>query len=613
MIGVLPANLFFELLVQLAAAIDSMIFSLVSLMMGLLMDVSKITISLDLINNFASRVYVVLGIFMLFKLTINLLNVVVNPEALNDKENGTSKIVVKIVIALIMLLAVQPVFKLAIDMQASIVRTIPSLLLGTSSGQGGNNSGSNVKYMGESIAAQTFKAFITPAEACQTEAENILSQDSLNGPQLTITNVANLVSINCPSNSGAFMFKYMFGFSGITGLFLAFVLLTYCVDIAVRVIKLAILQLLAPIPIISYADPKASKKSFSSWIKMCGTAYIDLFIKLAIIYFVIFLLGQLLAGTGFVNSDGSKIGGLVSILLVIGIFFFAKQAPQYIADIFGIKVEQGGSFLGKAMGMVGAGAGFLGGAALGGITGTAGGAITGVMQTKSLKGGWEGAKAGLANGAAGGLQGGMKGANQYRKQSNDIAQKLTGDDSYQTGIRGGVTRNLKNAAKGGQQSLEQEYDNIGNKVLAPYAGQIDAEADNIASQDSGYQAYQNQYSDLSMQGNKNDADFKTFRASSQNLSPSDKKEAYQNLINKRADIKKQMGQVSLERDAYKTKVKNSPETQAEAKEKVIEGTTELKDNKYVAAGRKREESKAKKGQKDIMTDALKEIQKGMKK
>ncbi|MEG2283833.1 MAG: hypothetical protein RSB99_04315, partial [Bacilli bacterium] len=563
--------------------------------------------------NFASRVYVVLGIFMLFKLTINLLNVIVNPETLNDKENGTSKIVIKIVMALIMLLAVQPVFKLAINMQASIVRTIPSLVLGTASGQGGNNSESNIKYMGESIAAQTFKAFITPAEACQAEAENILSQDSLNGSQLTITKVADLVSINCPSNSGAFMFKYMFGFSGITGLFLAFVLLTYCVDIAVRVIKLAILQLLAPIPIISYADPKASKKSFSSWIKMCGTAYIDLFIKLAIIYFIIFLLGQLSAGTGFVNPDGSKIGGLVFILLVIGIFFFAKQAPQYIADIFGIKMDKGGSFLGKAMGMVGAGAGFIGGAAVGGVTGGIGGAVTGAFQTKSLAGTVQGLGAGAAGGAAGGLKDGMKGANQYRKQSNDIAQKLTGDSTYQTGVRGAVGRLYKSGASEAQAELTSNYDAKGDKIMSPYAGQIDAEADNMASQDSGYQAYQNQYSDLSMQGNKIDEDIQTYYGSEEDKLTRDNDKGYQDLVTKKEDIRNQMAQVALEREAYKTKVKNDSKTQEAAKEIVIERTPELKDNKHVAAGRKRAESKAKKDQKDIMTDALKEIQKGMKK
>ena len=54
--------------------------------------------------------------------------------------------------------------------------------------------------------------------------------------------------------------KYAFTFmpvvSSIIGIVFVLILLGFCVDVAVRAIKLAILRLLAPIPIITYMDPK---------------------------------------------------------------------------------------------------------------------------------------------------------------------------------------------------------------------------------------------------------------------------------------------------------------------------------------------------------------------
>ena len=149
------------------------------------------------------------------------------------------------------------------------------------------------------------------------------------------------------------------------------ILLGYCVDVAIRVFKLIILQLIAPIPIISYIDPKASKDgAFNKWIKTVISVWADLFIKLGVIYFVILVISELITSGSIINitmdlfGQGVR-GNLVLLALIIGLLFFAKDAPKFIADAMGIKMAENGKLfggLGKIMAAGALGAGALGSA-----------------------------------------------------------------------------------------------------------------------------------------------------------------------------------------------------------------------------------------------------------
>ena len=163
--------------------------------------------------------------------------------------------------------------------------------------------------------------------------------------------------------------KYMFTFmpliSTVTGLVFAIILLSFSIDIAVRAVKLAVLRLIAPIPLISYMDPKGSKDgAFNSWVKTLTSTYLDLFIRLAVIYFVIFLIQDMIVN-GVVMSHGEGIVGKLSLIIIwIGLFVFAKQAPKFIKSVLGIKGEDGKLFsgFGEALALGAVGGGIVGGA-----------------------------------------------------------------------------------------------------------------------------------------------------------------------------------------------------------------------------------------------------------
>lgn len=139
-------------------------------------------------------------------------------------------------------------------------------------------------------------------------------------------------------------FAYMPFISAIVAFVFVFILLNFTVEVAVRAVKLAVLRLIAPIPIISYMDPKGGKDSaFGSWVKTLTTTYLDLFIRLATVYFVLFLIQDMIVNGIYINQGEGILGVLSFILILIGLFVFAKQAPKFIKQVLGIK-DEGGKF-----------------------------------------------------------------------------------------------------------------------------------------------------------------------------------------------------------------------------------------------------------------------------
>lgn len=143
---------------------------------------------------------------------------------------------------------------------------------------------------------------------------------------------------------------------GIVGFIMIWVILSLTFEVAVRSIKLAFLRLIAPIPIISYMNPSGSKDgAFNAWLKLLGTTYLELFLKLVVIYFVLNLSNEILSGTisFFILDSNEFLAGLVLIVILIALMIFAKEADKFIKQALGLK-DNGGKFfsaMGKAMGI----------------------------------------------------------------------------------------------------------------------------------------------------------------------------------------------------------------------------------------------------------------------
>ena len=85
--------LFFEkILRRFFIGLDSVLFNFISTLYDLLMEISRTTIlSQGEIARLAQRIELLLGIFMLFKLSFSLITYIVNPDDFSDKQKGFGK------------------------------------------------------------------------------------------------------------------------------------------------------------------------------------------------------------------------------------------------------------------------------------------------------------------------------------------------------------------------------------------------------------------------------------------------------------------------------------------------------------------------------------------
>ena len=94
--------------------------------------------------------------------------------------------------------------------------------------------------------------------------------------------------VNLQDTGKNYLYEYKTIWSTITGILMIYILCNYVLSIGVRVIQLAYLQLIAPIPILFNILPNGEDK-LKKWGKQAFTTYLDLFLRLIIIYLVLFL------------------------------------------------------------------------------------------------------------------------------------------------------------------------------------------------------------------------------------------------------------------------------------------------------------------------------------
>lgn len=360
----------------LFAAIDKVVVWLIESLYDLIFQISSVQVFDNAsLAAFANRITVILSIFMIFKLSLSFLNYIVNPDAMTDKSKGFSKLIQNIAVALVLLVSYQFLFDKAMELQQKIVdnNTIPKLIIGS--------VGKNVKNS-STISFPLFSAFVVPNNdilyststdpnltGCRSYSRYIEGSKpsatcDLKGAGYTDNVATDNSTVGTDANSqmdyivehqdtnalldfllrikkgDKFAFDYKFIISTICGAFAALVLLSFCMDVAVRIIKLYFLRLIAPIPIISYIDPIKGEGIFKKWLSNVGKTYADLFIRLIAIFFAIFIIQQVATQPALKDFNGNPIDNpFVIIFIIIGALMFAKQFPKLIQDITGISLD----------------------------------------------------------------------------------------------------------------------------------------------------------------------------------------------------------------------------------------------------------------------------------
>ena len=351
--GIMPRNLVTTWLLQFAAALDRICYSVFGWILQVIFDIANSEIvSETVFESFEDRVYMILGIFMLFKITIALLGYLVNPDQLADKEKGMGKMVTRTIVVLIMLIGFPVAFRFLNDIQQPLLEALPRIIIGKKTDS--EALGGQMTEVSDEISWQLFQVSLGEGDA------DIMMGNGVN----TVTGATQLVTEPESDDKSTFKYYYIPFVGMIIAIVSTVLLVGIAVDVAIRAFKLIILRMMAPIPIISYIDPKSSKDgAFASWVKAITSTWLDLFIKLGILYFVIYLLDYVIirGNLRVVSNIGPFRNTMVIIFLIIGLLFFAKQAPKFITDALGIKSKESGSLFGglakiAAAGAIGVGA-----------------------------------------------------------------------------------------------------------------------------------------------------------------------------------------------------------------------------------------------------------------
>lgn len=203
--------------------------------------------------------------------------------------------------------------------------------------------------------------------------------------------------------------------------FLALLFINFSFDVAIRNVKLCFLQIIAPIPIILNIEPgdaKGDKRSLNWWVKECLRTYVDLFVRVATVYFGVFLINILFTGNSVLGSSNTS--PWFRVFMILGILLFVKQIPDMIGKAFGIDVK--GQFSLNPLKRIGESR--LASMAVGGAAGLAGGLGTGIAAGiaahRAGAGVGESIRRGLTGGLGGAAHSAFSGARRGAGRMGDI-------------------------------------------------------------------------------------------------------------------------------------------------------------------------------------------------
>ena len=395
-----------NILYELFILIDSIVYSIAAYAIQAFFAIAELDFvanGFEQISYIIGRIMILCGVFALFKLSFTLINYIIDPSKANKSAETGTKLVKNILIAIVLLVSLNLIFTSLYKFQNSIIKNnvIPKIIYGT------DNYDSNGQEMDIKENAKKFANTIFVSLMLGGNSNENLSTSAKNA----VDRVLDGASINLLSpyatDSG---FNYLPFISFIVGVLVCYYFLVFAIELGIRMVKLLVLQILAPIPIIMSIDP-TQKDKLKKFGKLYSGIYLSVFIRIFTVYLAfaaISLIGNIL---GNISETSSGTSWLVHILLIIAIFKATKELPKLIEDALGMKLglgDAGKGFGAVLKGTVAGTAGLVGGAIAGGITGGAGGALGGAF-TGLTTGVTKGAAAKNAVGVIGASTGAIKG------------------------------------------------------------------------------------------------------------------------------------------------------------------------------------------------------------
>lgn len=356
---------------------DTVAYTLVSMSYRIFLAVSELdlfgggTAGAALYEMFTKKMYLVLSVVMLFIFAYELILLLINPDG--DGTKKTTGLLKDFVISIALVVVLPVVFKYMTVFQLHVIKnnTIGALVLGTAP----TSSNTDETAYGDSIGMVVLMAFYHPQGAgydsffettgefkgidqavadceaggeashdtCQLWAEaldkwNTKMQNSglAFAGHNDITNNRELIKTLGDSDGSEYMWILCTG----CGILVAWFFISYAIDLGTRAVKLGVLEIISPIPVMFNTIPKM-KKSFETWKGELIKTYVELFVRLAIIFFIVKLCTLVPEFVEIIFKDsmtGVKgdflVKAITMVVLILGLLKFAKEAPELFKSLF---------------------------------------------------------------------------------------------------------------------------------------------------------------------------------------------------------------------------------------------------------------------------------------
>lgn len=329
------------------ARLCSIVYGLIVLAFNLFTEVSQLDIlSADKVNGIYQRLTMIITIVMVFYITFEFIKYVISPDTISDKEKGAGKVVARIVTAILLIAFVPTIFSWGYKIQQRILDTnvIPVVILGQKNW--------NFKSAGSNFAGNVFSAFYrancdseTTEKECNDAREKVDKNIAKFKEDKGLLALEGALAEDIISSLKSIVTgKKLIQFDGLLalvfGCFTLYVLFSYVLDLGTRYIQLLFLQIIAPVAIISSITPQKDSM-LKKWAKQCSTTYLDVFIRLAILYFMMLIVSILSSSLDFyeMTKNGEQINVFVYIVVIAGLLIFVQRAPKLLKELF----PQGGA------------------------------------------------------------------------------------------------------------------------------------------------------------------------------------------------------------------------------------------------------------------------------
>lgn len=311
----------------------------------------------DTIKNVSDRVYILVSVVILFAFSVKLIEAIVNPDLLTDAKKGVTGVLKRTIIGLLLIVAIPNIFNFVYYLQAEIIvgSVVEKLILGYTD----TDSSSGVEGAGGVLTSAIISSFITPIDIngvtitdsslCGDDencnfAQELINKNADYEPYVTFLGgepqYSNLNKINIDKvwEKG----KPIYDINGlalvVVGCFVLYQIIVMCMDAGLRLVELGLLEMIAPVVIVSYIASGADH--LSKWAKMTVQKFTSILIRIAGLCFMVLGFQLMNDRNSIFNND--SVSFWFKVFLIIGLLRMVKELPDILGNLFGAKIKMGG-------------------------------------------------------------------------------------------------------------------------------------------------------------------------------------------------------------------------------------------------------------------------------